>query len=374
MSDVRARIRHQIAKFALSLPPSLQTKIAGKGKPVVVDGLTLHPELQMMFWLQKLVGARSLTDGEAAQCRRRVRREALEQAGRPTPVGAVRDVHVGAGSGARALPARHYAPVNAKGNEPLLVYFHGGGFVVGDLDTADSGCRVLCRHGGVHVLSIDYRLAPEHPFPAAFEDALASFQWACDNAASLGADATRVGVGGDSAGAHLSAVLSTYLVHRGARAPHMQLLLYPAIDREVVRPSVNLFAEGFLLEKRDIERFQHWYTGHLTEPDPHGRATPLAALEHPKGLKGHPASVLVTAGFDPLRDEGEEYGRHLEDAGNTVVMRRFDDLVHGFTNLVGISRASREALVEVAGVTRAVFESAPAHSNVNVRASLRSIA
>jgi acetyl esterase len=368
VSSLRARIRHRIARFALSLPSRVQVALSG-GKPVVIDGLTLNPELQLMFALQRKMGAKKLTEGEVERCRYRMRRDCIENAGPLVEVGAVRDLTIDGPAG--PLRARHYAPPKARGDEPLLVYFHGGGFVLGDVDTHDPGNRLLCRHGGVHVLSVEYRLAPEHPFPAAFEDALAAFQWACANAASLGADASRVGVGGDSAGAHLSCVVSTYLVHRGERAPSIQVLLYPPIDRETVRPSVDLFAEGFILEKNDIARFQDWYSGHLKEPD--ARAMPLHAMKHPKGLAKHPHSVVVTAGFDPLRDEGEEYAAHLERAGNSVVLRRFDDLVHGFNHLVGVSPTAREAFVEIAGIMRAMFENAPAHTE-RAATNLRSIA
>ncbi len=372
LRKLRARFTHKLARFALSLPASLQIKLSG-GKPVVVDGLTLHPELQLMFALQKIVGAKRLTEGEVLQCRRRMRRETIENAGPLVDVGAVRDLLVDGGAG--PIRARHYAPANTAAGAPLLVYFHGGGFVLGDLDTHDPGCRLLCKHAGVHVLAIDYRLAPEHPFPAAVEDAFAAFRWACANAESLGADPARVGVSGDSAGAQLSCVLSTHLVHAGERAPAMQLLLYPPIDREVTRPSIDHFGKGFLLEKDDIAKFQDWYTGHL---DRAGsmidlRALPLHALKHPKGFAKHPHSVVVTAGFDPLRDEGEEYAGHLERAGNTVVRRRFDDMVHGFIHLVGVSNAARDVMIECAGITRAVFETAPAHAERSTT-NLRSIA
>ena len=357
VSSLRGRFRHHLARFALSLPASLQIKLSG-GQPVVVDGLTLHPELQLMFALQRFVGAKRLTEGDAQRCRRRMRRDTLDNAGPLVEVGAVRDLFVEGGAG--PIRARHYAPANASSGAkpaPLLVFFHGGGFVLGDLDTHDPGCRLLCKHAGVHVLAIDYRLSPEHPFPAAAEDAFAAFRWACANAASLGADPTRVGVSGDSAGAHLSCVLSTHLVHAGERAPSMQLLLYPPIDAEVERPSIQQFGKGFLLEREDMAKFQDWYTGHLDRAgtiDP--RAVPLHALKTTKGLRNHPPSIVVTAGFDPLRDEGEEY------AGNVVVKRRFDDMVHGFIHLVGVSNAARDVMIECAGITRAVLETAPAHT------------
>lgn len=356
----RGRARHRLARFALGLPGALQLRLAG-GRPIVVDGLTLQAELQLMFTLRTLLGATSLTEGTPAQCRRRVRSDALEHQGPTIEVAAVTELEVAGGAG--PVRARHYAPRGGAG-APLLVYCHGGGFVVGDLDTTDNVCRLLCRHAGVHVLSIDYRLAPEHPFPAAFDDARAAFLWACANAAALGADVARVGVGGDSAGGQLAASLALALASERARgvdvrAPFLQLLLYPAIDREKARPSLAHFAEGFLLERRDIERFQAWYTPQASALDD-ARCAPLRALRTASGLAGLAPALVVTAGFDPLRDEGEEYAALLEDAGNVCVLRRFDGLIHGFANLIGVSAASRDALIEVAGTMRALFESAPA--------------
>jgi len=229
----------------------------------------------------------------------------------------------------------------------LLVFFHGGGFVLGDLDTHDTTCRLLCRHADVHVLAVEYRLAPEHPFPAAQEDVMAAYAWACAHARELGADAARVAVGGDSAGGNLSAVLCQLAVKNGLPAPALQLLLYPAVDRTVERPSVGLFAEGFFLTRTDIEWFHERYVGpSLDRSDP--RISPLLCPE----LSGLPPALVITAGFDPLRDEGEAYAQALQRAGTPVTLRRFDGLIHGFVNMGGVSRACRDAVVEIASMLR----------------------
>jgi acetyl esterase len=257
------------------------------------------------------------------------------------PVGGVRELT------AAGLRARLYTP-DEPGPYPLLVYFHGGGFVAGDLETHDAPCRVLCRHSGAQVLAIDYRLAPEHLFPAYVEDALAAYDWARAHAAELGADPARVAVGGDSAGGSLSAVISQE--RGGADAPALQLLIYPSVDVSRARRSHELFGEGFFLTSALIE----WYAGHFLPPgsdplDP--RRSPLLAAH----FSGVAPAIVVTAGFDPLRDEGEEYAQRLRDARVPVVAHRFRGLFHGFINSVGVSPACHAAVVEVAGMVRALL-------------------
>jgi acetyl esterase len=248
------------------------------------------------------------------------------------------------------MRARHYAPERGDG-APLLVFLHGGGFVFGDLDTHDAPCRVLARHGGMHVLAVEYRLAPEHPFPAAVDDARAALRWAHEHASELGADPARVGIGGDSAGANLSAAVTLLATHDGGPAPACQMLVYPAVDRTRPYPSIELFADGFFLTRASIEWFHRQYSG---KPGIHDRDPRLGPL-HAETLAGLPPALVVTAGFDPLRDEGEAYAAALQAAGTTTVLRRFDSLIHGFFNMVGVSPACRDAVIEIAGATRALF-------------------
>jgi acetyl esterase len=199
------------------------------------------------------------------------------------------------------------------------------------------------------VLAVDYRLAPEHPFPAAIEDALAALKWAHANAKRLGADPKRIGIGGDSAGANLSAVVSQIAKSDGDPLPVMQLLVYPAVCRRTAWPSLDLFAEGFFLTRESIDWFHQQYSGHLPKAErPDWKRDPL----HGEDLRGLPRALVVTAGFDPLRDEGEAYAAKLREAGNDVTVRRFDGFVHGFFNMVGISPVCRDAVIEIAGATR----------------------
>jgi acetyl esterase len=348
------RLQHRFARTLLRLPPGLQILLSGKAR-VERDGLRLHHELQLLLSLRERLGATAMSSFTPEHGRRRVRREALMHAGEPVEVGEVKDLVLDTPHG--PLKARHYAPAKGAGPRPLLVFLHGGGFVLCDLDTHDSTCRLLCRHAEVHLLSIDYRLAPEHPFPAALDDARAAFAWACANAEALGADPTRVAIGGDSAGGNLSASVSQLCVREGARAPALQFLLYPAVDRTVEWPSMGRFSEGFFLTKVDIDWFTAQYSGGQVDfSDP--RFSPLVARE----LAHLPPALVITAGFDPLRDEGEAYVAALQKAGTPAKLRRFEGMVHGFANMAGVSRACRDAVVEIASMLRQRLDEVPSEA------------
>jgi acetyl esterase len=342
-----ARLQQWAIQALGALPPRAQVLLSGQ-PPVRVDGDTLAPEVQLSLALLKLTGGPPLETMSPAQAREHRRRLTAVFAGKPTEVGAVADVDIDA---AVPLRARHYVPREIGGPHPLLVYYHGGGFTYGDLDTHDGVCRILCRHAGVHVLAVDYRLAPEHRFPAAVEDARAALRWAHEHAALLGADPLRVGVGGDSAGGNLAAVVSQLAARDGGPAPALQLLIYPATDFTRRRPSRELFGEGFLLTKPEIAWFEDNYLGPDRTQADDPRASPILADD----LAGLAPAYVVTAGFDPLRDEGEEYAEKLRVAGTPVVLRRFPGFIHAFTAGAGVSRPARDAVVEIAGATRAMF-------------------
>jgi acetyl esterase len=316
--------------FLARMSPRAQVGLSGR-KPVVIDGQRLDPEVQLLLAARERLqppvwdAAMTVERGRAV-----TREEAWVAAGsRPIGVGAVRDLT------AAGRPPRLYVP-DEPGPHPLLVYFHGGGFVAGDLDTHDAPCRVLCRHSGAQVLSIDYRLAPEHPFPAWIEDGLAAFDWALEHV-----DATKVAVGGDSAGGGIAAVVAQ------ERRPAHQLLIYPSVDVSTPRRSHELFSDGFFLTSALLEWYAGYYLPEGTDPrDP--RRSPLLAPD----VSGAAPAIVITAGFDPLRDEGEAYAARLRDAGVDVLAHRFRGMFHGFINSVGISPACRGALTEVAGMLR----------------------
>jgi acetyl esterase len=218
------------------------------------------------------------------------------------------------------------------------MFIHGGGFVIGDLDAYDAQCRVLCSRAGVVVASVDYRLAPEHPFPAAVEDAVAALEWV---ASELAGDRP-LAIGGDSAGANLSAV--TAQAWRG-RSPSLavQLLLYPVTDMLNERPSIEENGTGLLLTREDME----WFNGHYLGGDDSLRSDERASPALAEDLGGLPPALVYTAEYDPLRDDGDAYAAALEAAGVPVIHRRFDGLVHGFFALGPLSGAAQAAVEQV---------------------------
>lgn len=249
---------------------------------------------------------------------------------------------------AGSIPARLYVPRGSLSRpRSLLVYFHGGGWVIGDLETHDGLCRFLATHADATVLAVDYRLAPEHPFPAAVEDSFAAFQWAVSNVSEIGVDASRIAVGGDSAGGNLAASVSLLARDGGGARPAFQLLIYPVTDAVEGGLSRNLFAEGFMLTRADMD----WFEGHYLPPGT-DKADPRVSVIRAASLAELPPAHVVTAGFDPLRDEGEAYAKRMREAGVKVALRRHPSLVHSFANMTAFSPTARAAMLEVAGALR----------------------
>lgn len=246
--------------------------------------------------------------------------------GRPPALADVEDREIPGPGG--TLPVRIYTPKTGA-FLPVVVYFHGGGWFMGDLDTHDVVCRKLAIASSSIVVAVDYRLAPEHPFPAAVDDAYAAVAWASGNAGGFGGDPARIAVAGDSAGGTLAAVVSLLARDRGGPAIAAQVLFYPATDLSAFdTQSHRDFAEGYYLTRRYLEIFRSLYA-----PDPKDwmdpRISPLLAAS----LAGLPSAVVVTAGFDPLRDEGEAYASRLAASGVPVVRKRCDGIIHGFLTL-----------------------------------------
>jgi acetyl esterase len=238
------------------------------------------------------------------------------------------------------IPVRIYQPHGA-GVKPVLIYLHGGGWVIGTLDSYDATCRELAQGAGCVVVSVDYRLAPEHRYPAAPEDCYAALQWVAANAASLGADAKRLAVGGDSAGGNLSAVVSQMARDKGGPAIRFQLLIYPVTDADFTRGSYTSNAEGYLLTTASM----HWFWDHYI-PGKAKRAEPYASPLRAKDLSGLPPAWVCTAEFDPLRDEGEAYAKRLQEAGVTTQLTRFDGLIHGFISMGLVAPKAQAAIDE----------------------------
>jgi acetyl esterase len=295
-----------------ALPPRVALALSGRPQ-VRIDGEELDPGIQLLLRVMALRGSPafiSLAPTTPERERARISRDAQVVGGRrPTPVASVSELKV-AGS-REEIRARHYAPRATGAAEPLLVYAHGGGFVVGDLETYDEFCRLICHHAGVGVLSIEYGLAPEHPFPRGLEDVVAALRWAFDNAASLGADPGRIALGGDSAGGTLSAAAIQLLVKDGGPVPALQVLIYPSTDFVERRPSAELFADGFFLTRESRQWCEPQYL-----PDGIDLADPRLSPLRAPDLRGLPPAIVLTAAFDPLRDEGEAYTAALKDAGD----------------------------------------------------------
>jgi acetyl esterase len=248
------------------------------------------------------------------------------------------------------LGLRVYTPFGAR-PFPLLVFFHGGGFAVCDLGTHDALCRNLCAGAGCVVASVDYRLAPEHRFPAATDDCLAAIRWATEHAAELRADPARVAVGGDSAGGNLAAVTALRVRDEGGPRLAGQLLAYPTTDAlPDTMPSLVQNSEGYGLTSQDIAWFRGHYLNDLSEAgNPH--ASPLRAAD----LRGLPPALIQTAEYDPLRDEGERYGERLREAGVPTAVSRRGGMIHGFLFFPGLVGAADAALDEACSWLRGAF-------------------
>jgi acetyl esterase len=328
------------------LPDAVKRLLLGR-RTVTIDGNTLDTTLQLMLAAQRSTGVNGLVASSDVTVARSQVRKLASMINADIAVG-VRDTSIPGPAG--PIPVRHYTPVNAeRSSVPLLVFFHGGGFVVGDLETHDGLCRLMCRDAGVHVLSIDYRLAPEHPAPAAVEDCYAAYRWSLEHAAELGADPSRVAVGGDSAGGNLAAVISQLARNDGIGVPAFQLLLYPVTDFAADTRSKTLFADGYFLTKNEIDWFNDKYVSgsSLDVSDP--RISPLLAAD----LTGLPPAMVLTGGFDPLRDEGNQYAEALAAAGVPVDHRQFGPVVHAFANFFPLGGASATAMTETVSALRA---------------------
>ena len=327
-----------------ALPPAVRRRLAGR--PVHRDGQTLDPDLQLLLRLGKLTARRA--PAATMQSRRQQLEIGGPLVGGPVAAGVVaREIDLATDDLGRNLPGRLYTPDGLSLGSPLLVYFHGGAWVTGSLNSHDPLCRFLAAHAGVRVLSVGYRLAPEHPFPAAVDDAAAAFGYAREHAADLRADPDAIAVGGDSAGGGLAAVVAHLAVRAGRPAPAFLLMFYPHCDTANRSVSRDLFADGFGLTDADIE----WYSNQYLPPGV-DRSDPRVSIARADDLSGMPSTYLVTGGFDPLRDEGELLARRLAAAGVGVILRREPDLMHGFANMLGVSVRCREAVAQGAGALR----------------------
>jgi acetyl esterase len=308
--------------------------------------MPLHPQVQTL--LDGLAGADGPALEDVPPEQARVMYKALAALAGRVEVARVEDRAI-AGPGGD-VPIRIYWPTAPAGDPPgVLVWLHGGGWVIGDLDTADGTARSLAEGAGAVVVSVDYRLSPEHVAPAAIDDAAAALAWTVAHADELGIDPRRVAVGGDSAGGNLAALLCQRAQADGLPPIAFQLLVYPVTDLAQSHPSCDENAEGYLLTKSGMT----WFIGHhLGGFDP---KDPIVSPLHADSVADLPPALVITAEFDPLRDEGEAYAARLREAGVPVDAVRYDGQIHGFFGMDGLLDDGKAAVAQAAGAVRAAL-------------------
>ncbi len=309
---------------------------------------TLDPDVATILAEIAAAGAPPTHQLSPAEARAGLQEMVDQRGGERVAVAAVTERTVPGPAG--AIPIRIYKPRVAE-DLPILLFCHGGGWVLGDLETHDRLCRLLAIGADCLVVAVDYRLAPEDPFPAAPEDCYAALAWVAAHGASLGGDPTRIAIGGESAGGNLSAVVA--LMARDRQGPRLcyQLLLYPVTDLVALETeSYNEFATGHSLEKASMA----WFIDHYLA-DPADASNPYASPLHAPDLAGLPPAAVITAGFDVLRDEGDAYAAKLAAAGVPVTHKCYDGFIHGFYVMTGAITAARPAVDEASALLRQAF-------------------
>ena len=340
-------MRALLVRTVLSLPPRWLVSMAG-GTPLCVDGRTLDARVQFLAAQAKRGAAlHTLSVADA--------RKASADGFRLLDATAVEGVRIadrqipGPEHGQK-LNVRLYHPPGDEPLPPVLVYYHMGGGVIGDLETCHHFCSLLAAEGGCIVVSVDYRLAPEHKFPAAIDDAMAAFRWVRDSARSFGGNADKVAVGGDSAGGMLAAVVAQETKRLNERMPIAQLLIYPALNWTAEGGSMTAYADSFPLNADMMA----WFAGHfLTHAEERRDLRVSPALE--PNLHGLPPALIFTAGHDPLVDQGRDYAEALKMNGVPAMYRCWDSLPHGFTAMSGAVPAAAEANRQIARDLHAVL-------------------
>src|SRR3954449_2845474 len=313
--------------------------------PVVLD-----PDAAAVYKAFQEAGRPPYESGSPAEARDMYLKARLVSNPEPPELAEVRELAIPGPGG--PLPARVYTPKTlrrADGMAPALVFFHGGGWVIGNLDSHDVVCRTLAHEGELLVVALDYRLSPEAKFPAAVEDSIAATRWISDNAMSLGIDATRLSVGGDSAGGNLSAVVAIHARDQGGPKLAGQVLIYPGTDFRMTHPSHSEPETSILLTHSVIRWFRDNYLNGAADVDD-WRASPARA----KSLIGLPPAYVLTAGADPLRDEGDEYAKRLKEAGVPVTYRSFPGQFHGFFTMGKLLQQANVAANEIGAWLKAL--------------------
>ncbi len=331
-----------LVRLMMKLPPSWLVKMSG-GKPFELGGRTLDPHFQFMMNGAKDQPPMSSLSPEVA---RAASAQGIAMFDAPLPNGVTaEDSRIELAD--RNIPIRIYRPEGQDPNIPVMVFYHFGGGVIGDLETCHAFCGLMASIVKGPIISVDYRLAPEHKWPAGVEDAIASYEWALEHAESFGAPPGQASVGGDSMGGHLSAIVAQEMKRDHKPQPVLQLLIYPAVEIVSDTPSMHIFADAYPLSKDTMDWFMDHYVPEGADVnDP--RLSPL----HETNLEGLAPAIVVTAGFDPLSDQGKLYADRLNDAGVETQFRCYDSLAHGFTAFIGGSPAAAKACREIATMVR----------------------
>lgn len=312
--------------------------------------MPLHPQIRTLLDEIAAAGAPPLTSLRPSEVRASYQQMARQKPASAAVIGGTRDLSAPGPAG--TVPLRAYTPMAATGPFPLLVYFHGGGFVIGNLDTHDDVCRELCAGTGCVVVSVDYRLAPEHKFPAASDDGLAATRWVAEHAAELNGDAARLAIGGDSAGGNLATVTALRIRDEGGPQLCGQMLVYPVTDHySADMPSMRDNGTGYGLAREEMV----WYSDHYLRDDAdidNPRASPLRA----PSLRGLPPAWVGTAEFDPLRDEGEAYAKRLAAEGVPTAFKRYDGAIHGIYTYASGLELGRQVMDDSCAWLRQRFE------------------
>lgn len=339
-------VQRVLARTILSLPSSVLRLMSG-GAAVYSGGRTLDPRFQ--FMAAQAARMPSMTAMSPQEARRATTEGGKVYGGRPEPGVSTETLAIPAGE--RSITARAYRPESQDPNAPAIVFAHFGGGVIGDLETCHAFCGILAKVARAPVISVDYRLAPEHRFPAGLEDVLAAFRFVRDNAERFGAPGGHAVIGGDSMGGNFTAIVCQELKRAGEPQPDLQLLIYPCVDVASETQSMTTYAEAFPLSRAMMD----WFMGHYMGPDA-DPADPRLSPIRQGDLSGLAPAVVVTAGFDPLVDQGEAYAKRLQAAGVPVVYRCYDGLAHGFTAFTGVIPCADVACREIAGLVREGLE------------------
>jgi acetyl esterase/lipase len=335
-----------ILKLILSLPSPILRAMSGGGV-VYKGGRTLDPRFQFFAHAaKKLPPMTTLSPAEAVAGSAR----GLAAVQGPLEPG-VRTESLSVEGPNGAIPCRAYRPENQDSSMPLIVYAHMGGGVIGDLESCHAFCSILARIVRTAVISVDYRLAPDHKFPVGLEDVLAAYRWARDNTGRFGAAPVPPAIGGDSMGGNFAAIVAQEMRRKGEPRPAAQILIYPAVDVASETPSMTTYADAYPLTRATMD----WFMGHYMSADA-DPADPRLSPDRTADLTGLAPAVVATAGFDPLVDQGEGYAKRLQAAGVPVLYRCYDSLAHGFTAFTGAIPAADGACREIAGLVRQAFD------------------